>query len=1079
MSRTAEKSPPGSGRSRWSVLFLLLILAGGASLARWEVIRADRQRRTELTEEAIRTAESLNPRLIAELADSESSPDAPAYRRLKGYLEILRGAIPGSRFVYLLGQGENGEIFFLADSEDPDSPDHSPPGQAYPEASPELRRIFEDGRPAAEGPLADRWGTWVSGLAPVADPRTGRVEAVLGVDIEAGDWNRDLARAALPAILLTLVLSGLLLAGAVILARRERRAGDGLGRPHWLEPGWAAAFGLTLTVFAAFAAQRLDNRGRSRLFRQLADAKTALIADGIRDLRNYELEALTRFFEASEEVTGEEFGHFIRALTGYPIILSWQWAPSLPPGEMDASRVPGEDRPNRYPILYAEPPERRGSLLGRDQGADPAGRAAIAEAEASGRATAAVLPAPGGDPDGEMGLLVFRPFYRPGESEPEGFLSVELWPAALLPAGEATHFEISFARPGGRFELLASSCPGDPLPEPDTAAGRFLAAFGGVFRLEVHPGPGFFPGFRFRAGAAAGLTGLLVTAGLVILVAAPARVRERLEREVARRTAELRKSRDSYLQLADQTGTYTWEVDASGLYTYVSPVAERVIGYRPEELVGRKHFYDIHPEAGREEFREAAFAVFRRQERFTNLENPIRARDGRTVWVLTSGYPFFDPAGNLLGYRGGDTDISEPKRAAAERERLLAEAEEGRRVLLSVLEDEKRQAAERARLEDQVRQKQKLETVGRLAGGVAHEFNNMLSVILGFSELALRKAGADPLLRDDLEEIHRAALRSADITSRLLAFARKQVVSPRTVDLNENVERSLKMLRRLIGEEVELAWRPGTGLPPVRLDPGQVDQVLANLCINARDAFEGTGRIEIETGQVSRTAGDRTDDPEFVPGDYLTLSVSDNGRGMDRETRERIFEPFFTTKGVGEGSGLGLAVVYGIVRQNRGFIEVESEPGEGTTFKIYLPLTDQEQKETGDTAPDSAEPSRGGETILAVEDEPANLRLLERMLKTLGYKVLAAAGPEEALRLAETRPGGVDLLLTDVIMPKMNGRELADRLSALYPGLKCVFISGYTSEVIGRHGVLEEGVNFLEKPILLKPLADALREALG
>jgi len=1074
---TGERKRPAAGKrgwSRWTALFFFLILAGGAGLARWETIRADRERREELTERAVRTAGALNPNLVAAAAGSETGP---AYRRLKDYLEILRKAIPGSRSVYLLGRREDGKIFYLADSEEPDSPDHSPPGQVCDQDT--VRgRIFADGQPAAEGPLADRRGTWVSGLAPVIDPGSGRVSAVLGVDIDAGDWNRNLFRAAIPAILLTLVLSALLLAGTAVLARRERRAGEGPGRPRRFEPCWAAAFGLTLTAFAVFAAQRLENRGRLDFFRRLAWTRTALIADGLRDLRDSELETLTRFFEASEEVTAEEFRLFTGALTCSTTVTSYQWAPALPAGAATAPGEPGEARPDRYPILYAEPPGTGEFLLGRDQGADPARRAAMAEAEASGRATAVILPAPDGEAEGGKELLIFRPFFRPGKKDPEGFLSAKLRPETLLPAEKDAHFEIFFARPGGRFELLASSCPGKLLPPPDLAAGRFLAAFGGVFRLEVHPGPDFFPGFRFRTGAAAGLIGLLITAGLVILVAAPARVRARLERKVAERTAELRESRDSYLQLADQTGTYTWEVDASGLYTYVSPVAERVIGYRPEELVGRKRFYDIHPETGREEFKAAALAVFREKGTFTNLENPVRARDGRTVWVLTSGYPLLDPDGNLLGYRGGDTDISELKRTAAERERLLAEAEEGRRVLLKVLEEEKRQAAERDRLEDQVRQKQKLETVGRLAGGVAHDFNNMLSVILGFCELALEKAADRPGLRSDLEEIQRAAHRSADLTRRLLTFARKQVISPKTIDLNEAVESSLKMLRRLIGEEIELVWRPGAGLPPTRMDPVQFDQVLANLAVNARDAVRGAGRVAIETAAVSLAEEDRRGNPDFIPGDYLVLSVIDNGQGMDRETREQIFEPFFTTKEVGEGSGLGLPVVYGIVTQNLGWIEVESAPNRGTTFRVYLPAAPEAEPETGPEA-EKGEKARGGETILAVEDEPANLRLLERMLKNLGYNVLAAASPAEALRRAESHPEGIDLLVTDVIMPGMNGRELADRLVKIHPNLKCLFVSGYTAEVIGRHGGLEKGVNFLQKPLLLKPLAAAVRKALG
>jgi CheY-like chemotaxis protein len=352
----------------------------------------------------------------------------------------------------------------------------------------------------------------------------------------------------------------------------------------------------------------------------------------------------------------------------------------------------------------------------------------------------------------------------------------------------------------------------------------------------------------------------------------------------------------------------------------------------------------------------------------------------------------------------------------------------------------------------------------------------MLNVILGRGELALRALGPDHPVAGDLKEIVSAARASADLTRQLLAFARKQTASPRILDLNEIVGSMLKMLGRLIGEGIELKWLPGPGLWPVRIDPVQVDQVLANLAVNARDALGGEGRLEIATANLTLDESSAPA-PASRPGNYVMLSVRDNGCGMDGETQAQIFEPFFTTKEKGEGTGLGLSMVWGVVEQNGGFIGVESRPGEGTTFRLWFPR--HQGKAEPASVPASAEPSpRGRDTILVVEDDPANLRLTTRILKSQGYEVLSAARPGEAIARAREHPGEIDLLLTDVVMPEMNGRDLAKNLLSLYPELKRLFMSGYTADVIAHHGVLEEGVNFIQKPFSLDALLARVREVL-
>ena len=405
---------------------------------------------------------------------------------------------------------------------------------------------------------------------------------------------------------------------------------------------------------------------------------------------------------------------------------------------------------------------------------------------------------------------------------------------------------------------------------------------------------------------------------------------------------------------------------------------------------------------------------------------------------------------------------------------------DGRMVRLQIASDVtiiKEMEQEQNRIEEQLKQAQKMESVGRLAGGVAHDFNNMLGAILGYTELGMLEVSpADPI-HGTLKDIQKAAQRSADLTRQLLAFARKQTVTPQVLDLNETVEGMLKMLRQLIGENIDLAWLPGKDLGPVRMDPSQIEQLLANLCVNARDAIHDTGKITVETGAATFDETYCAAHVGSVPGEYVLLAVSDNGCGMDAETLSHLFEPFFTTKEMGKGTGLGLATVYGMVKQNNGFIDVYSEPGQGTTFKIYLP---RHAAEAGRTAKmDAAQPAaRGHETILLVEDEPMILDIAVKMLERQGYTVLAAATPGEAIRLAREHAGEIHLLMTDVVMPEMNGRDLAKNLLSLYPNLKRLFMSGYTADVIAHHGVLDEGVQFIQKPFSVQTLAVKVREVL-
>jgi PAS domain S-box-containing protein len=500
----------------------------------------------------------------------------------------------------------------------------------------------------------------------------------------------------------------------------------------------------------------------------------------------------------------------------------------------------------------------------------------------------------------------------------------------------------------------------------------------------------------------------------------------------------IKESNERYHSLFNDALDMIHILDDDGRIIDANPAEMATLGYSEKEFIG-KHLSDIlHPN-----YKDTTQSYFQKVldgENIEIYETALVTKAGETIHVEVNAVP------EIAGSQGI------------------------REVLRNI--------TERKRLERQLLHAQKMEAIGNLAGGVAHDFNNMLGVILGHAELMLTEMKPEDSNYENLEEVLKAAQRSADLTRQLLAFARKQTIEPMVLDLNDTVDGMLKMLKRLIGEDIELIWRPEANIWPVKMDPVQLDQILANLCVNARDAIADVGRVTIETGNMMLDQAYCNDHLGFEPGQYVMLAVSDNGSGMDKEIVDKIFEPFFTTKKSGKGSGLGLSTVYGIVRQNGGFINVYSEPGQGTTFKIYIRIHEGVgHKEVGMVAVDS---SLGmGETILLVEDEQGLLTMGQKMLETLKYDVLTAACPHEAMALAEKNSDKIHLLITDVIMPKMSGKELAERIKAFNPNIKVLYMSGYTANVIAHHGVLDQGVHFIAKPFSIMSLSTNIRKVMN
>jgi len=507
----------------------------------------------------------------------------------------------------------------------------------------------------------------------------------------------------------------------------------------------------------------------------------------------------------------------------------------------------------------------------------------------------------------------------------------------------------------------------------------------------------------------------------------------------------LQHSETYYRALIENASDLISIIDADGKMSYQSPSVKRLLGYEHEEIIGSFCSDFVHPDDS-EKAKNAIEKITQNPRQTVEIEVRFLHKDG--FWrnfACTLTNLVDNPA--IRGIVSNAFDVTERERAA----QALRESEE------------------------QLRQAQKLESVGRLAGGIAHDFNNMLTAINGYSDLMLAKLSMDDPLRRNVEEIKKASMRSAELTRQLLAFSRRQIMQPIVVDINKIISEMTVMMRRLIGEDIQLVTSLSPDIGLIEADPGQLNQVVLNLVVNARDAMLHGGTIMIETERVFLDGHYASQHISVKPGNYVMLAVSDTGCGMDEETKNQIFEPFFTTKETEKGTGLGLSTVYGIIKQSGGNIWVYSEVGKGTTFKIYLPVIAETARASENPSAES-DVGTGSETILLVEDEQVVRNLSREVLELCGYKVIEAENGVEALSICEKYEGKIDLLMTDVVMPKMGGRELAQILTNTYPRMKVLFTSGYTDDAIVRHGILDNGANFIQKPFTFETLARKVRE---
>ncbi len=508
--------------------------------------------------------------------------------------------------------------------------------------------------------------------------------------------------------------------------------------------------------------------------------------------------------------------------------------------------------------------------------------------------------------------------------------------------------------------------------------------------------------------------------------------------QVQVKTKKLYKSEQRFRSLVESTSDWIWEVDPKGRYTFVSPKVEELLGYRPDEVIGKTPF-DFMPKNEVEKKYPLFKEIVRAQKPFKNMVNINLHKNGRKVNLETSGLPIFDQNQELIGYRGIDRDVTELKEI---QEKLL--------------------------------HAQKMEAIGRFAGGIAHDFNNLLTVINGFSHLMLTTISAENQdMKEDLEEINKAGNRAASLTKQLLAFSRKQIFQPQVINLNHLISDMEVMLRRLLSEDISFKIEYCDDLDNIFVDPSQIEQVIMNLVVNARDAMQKGGRFRIETSNIYLSS--EIAEVDLKSGNYIQLLISDTGVGMNDEQLSHLFEPYFTTKEQGKGTGLGLSTVFGIVKQSQGDISVHSHVGEGTTFRVHFPRKNLPLDELPSKKEYSSENLYGTETVLVVEDEDALRNFIIKVLRSHGYNVLYAENPQKALEISRNTNEVINIVLTDVIMPIMNGMELKNVIVKEIPNVRVLFMSGYTEKAIVKQGILKKGLNFLPKPFSPNKLLSFLK----
>lgn len=1076
MSKSRDQRRTVERNRKFLTVIVILLLLGGLHAA-YMIHSAEQHRRSGLLQQAEAAAAAMNPSLLAALAQANPRQGLPEYQQLKRQLTCLASHIPSCKFVSIveIRSGGDGDILIGSDDLDIDFVSHR--DKLYEEiAAAEFKIHGERSYPPIRL-FRDHGGSWLSAPALVIPSAASKPGFLLTMGFATGGRLRSSIGAATPSLLFTAAAIAILIGGHVYIARRSRRTAKQPQKIGHLQLALAViTVGFLLSLSLFWIVRSVDHHARDNAFWQLASERVEAIDRVLRTLVDVELEALARFYQASEYVTPKEFADYTPFLTHNAVIRSWQWVRPVAAAERDGiaaafraegladftvwqrdaqgRQVAASGRDTLFAVARIAPRGDRGGELGFDHASDPRLAAALREAIRTGLpvATAPALPADGADRQNVF--MVYRPVFA-GNGPPAllGFA------AAVLPLDTLLQ-NVLWNR---AVELSITSLHLDKPPvdlattqqERNDSTSRFVArqpvlAFGKTIMVTAHTGPEFAELYPARAAVLVLVAGLLLTAMLSLLYGMFYQKRAQLEGLVALRTAELNEAKQ-HMELAIRgadLGTWDWHVPTSDFI--FNDRWHELLGYGPEELPRNVGAWPAIMEPAELAAVMRAVADLRTGViEYYEAEHRLRHKDGHPIWVLVKGRLItHDDSGKPIRVCGTCVDITNRKLAEQERERL----------------------------QDQIRHGQKMEAVGRLAGGIAHDLNNLLSPIIGYGQLLLDNVERSGETHNFADAILRAGLRARDLVRQLLAYGRKQALEVRPVNLNEIIKAFESLLRRTIPEDIEIRIFLATDTSMILADAGQIEQVLMNLAVNAAQAMPEGGKLTIETAMVELTEEYARTHPEVVPGFYLLLAVSDTGIGMDEATREHIFEPFFSTKG-DMGTGMGLATVFGIVKQHGGSIWVYSEPGKGSTFKIYLPPMAEGPRSPA-AASEAPTNLRGSETVLVVEDSEDVRSLTCSILARYGYKVLAAASGREALEIAGVHDGPIHLLLSDVVMPEMNGRELHQELAQRHPGLAVLFMSGYTDNVIAHHGILDADVHFIQKPFSIKSLAQRVRETI-
>jgi PAS domain S-box-containing protein len=1036
-----------------------------AAAAFYSSREAARALRADLLQQTRIVAMAIPPEWAAELTGTAADLDSQGYLRIKEQLTAIRTANPDIRFVSLMGLNARGQALVLVDNEPPDSEDYSPPGDPYPEASDIMLAAFEEGLETTTPPEQDRWGTWISAFAPLPGVQFNRRPILVSLDIDAADWNRHVAaHAALPVA--SAVIAVLLAAGFLVLQQSRR---------------------------TLHARQRELQQSEKR-FADLAEQSRTVAwetdADGLYTFLSPAAEPI--FGYPPEDLVGHKHFYDLHPPEGREAFKQKAFEVFRQQAEFIGFENPVQTRDGRIiwvathglPVL-----DRDGSLRGyRGNDADITERRLAREAlQASEAQKKAILD--------NIPLHVL-------------LLDMELrieWANRAAAESVGKRAEDTVGTPCHAFwgdpAAPCKNCPAvAALRSGKPCHSRVTTPDGRTWDERAAP--------VFDAdGRIAGV--VEISEDITEHSATEAQVRELLDESTRARQALLGILEDEKAieeELKRQTQAQQLLIHISS--AFINRPLDTVHAALQDALKSLAEFtgsdrayvfdYDVEHQICRNTHEWCAEGIEPQIDRLQAVPlsimpdwleahragkplsipevqalppGPVRETlESQSIQSLIT-VPLME-GGACTGFLGFDS-VRAPHAYSRQELNLLA-------IFVELLVNVRlRQQSEQTRhdLEVQLMQSQKMDSIGRLAGGVAHDFNNRLTLILGHVGMVLDQADLAPTHRTRLEEIRRTAADSADLTRQLLAFARQQPIAPQVIDLNETVGGAVQMLQRLIGENIELRWSPAADLWPVQADPAQIHQILTNVCVNARDAIDGTGHVDIETANAAFD-DDAPPHPDREAGDYVRLSIRDSGRGMASHEREHLFEPFFTTKGSNERAGLGLPMVYGIVKQNNGYIDASSSPGHGTLFHIYLPRHAGKRPPPPRPVP-APKTHNGRPTILLVEDEPAILAMAAEILDGVGYAVRSALSPVEAIQLAKEYSGPIHLLLSDVVLPGMNGRDLAQTLRALHPGLRVLFMSGYAADILTRNGVVDDHVHFIPKPFSKEELTAKVRQALA